>query len=453
MMFEPKIKVKGVGDLAFGKYIALLAIHHQQTDPERRLGKDGASGETGNAVADGEYTKDGVTDHNDQHGIYTLITLMHTLYRLGSDPKLLGLQTRMVQSNRVDYSDISKYLHLAEFTPDHVILLDKVPSQRLAMHYGADDLVGLLCWLVMDIDAFLGKDAIYKDELPSEVGYLAETFAERYLTSDQQLFLNDNDLERQVLIDQLLHIFNEIMRFHPPVDAQTQEVGDAIEAYLTHAKTQQALSDGKKAMAEAHLGSEMYDVWEMLCLDFELVALLKDWEVLIVDAGNLPKGLMDRLDNKLLALTKHPHFDKSHQKLYFDGKRPDLVLYQEKDNIVTYRIIDFKYYDFNKVKEVSKTCKDMEEDRHKLKPDDAYSFYCDECKNDIQKSQSYAFGVQRFHMEKYYGYGIEVSLEFWVAADDQPDNSIVVFNPYQCLVPKPINKMIEKTLEHKAFAR
>lgn len=446
MMFQPKIKVKGAGDLALGKYIALLAIHHQQTDPERRLGKDGASGETGNAVAAGQYTKDGVTDHNDQHGIYTLITLMHTLYRLGSDPKLFGLQKRMMQSNRVDYSDISKYLHLAEFTPDHVILLDKVPSQRLAMHYGADDLVGLLCWLVMDMDAFLGKNAIYKDELPSEVGYLAETFAERYLTSDQQLLSNQNPDEQKALVNQLLHIFNEIMRFHPPVDAQTQEVADAIEAYLTHAKTQQALSDGKKATAEAHLGSEMYDVWEMLCLDNELGKLLDEkWQVLIVDAGNLPKHLEGKLKPETLALEANPNFNKSHQKLYFDGKRPDLVLYQVENDMVTYRIIDFKYYDFIRVKAKPKVCKTA--------CDDAKSFYCDECKNDIQKSQSYAFGVQRFHMAEHSEKQIRISLEFWVAADNQPNNPIEVFNPYQCLVPKPINDMIKKTLEHKAFTR
>ncbi len=444
-MFEPKIKVKGAGNLTLGKYIALLAIHHQQTYADHRIGKDGANGEIGNAVKGGEYTKDGVTDHNDQHGIYTLITLIHTLYRLGSDPKLFGLQKRMVQSNRVDYSDISKYLHLAEFTPDHVILLDKVPSQRLAMHYGADDLVSLLCWLVMDMDAFLGKGAIYKDELPSEVGYLAETFSERYLTSDQQLLSNQNDDEQKALVNQLLHIFNEIMRFHPPVDAQTQEVGDAIEAYLTHAKTQQALAESKKGEAEAHLGSEMFDMWEMLCLDNELEALLQEWQVLIVDAGNLPKQLEAKLDRQTFALEDNPHFDTSHQKLYFDGKRPDLVLYQEKDNIVTYRIIDFKYYDFTRVKAKPKVCGTA--------CDDAKSFYCDKCKNDIQKSQSYAFGVQRFHMATYPEAHIRISLEFWVAADDKQTASIELFNPDQCLVPKPINKMINKTLnEHKAFA-
>ncbi len=442
MMFQPKIKVKGAGDLAFGKYIALLAIHHQQTDPERRLGKDGSSGETGNAVASGEYTKDAVTDQNTQHGIYALITLMQTLYRLGSDPKLLGLQTRMVQSNRVDYSNISKYLHLAEFTPDHVILLDKVPSQRLAMHYAADDLVGLLCWLVMDMDAFLGKDVIYKDEPPSEVVYLAATFAERYLTSDQQLLSNQDPDEQKALVDQLLHIFNEIMRFHPPVDAQTQEVADAIEAYLTHAKTQQALSDGKNGTAEAHLGSEMFDVWEMLCLDNELGKLLDEkWQVLIVDAGNLPKGLMDKLDARLL--THYPVIEQSHQRLYFDDKRPDLVLYRAKEGTVTYRIIDFKYYEFTRVKAKPKVCKTA--------CDDAKSFYCDECKNDIQKSQSYAFGVQRFHMAEHPEKQIRISLEFWVAADNQQTEPIEVFNPYQCLVPKPINDMIKKTLEHKAF--
>jgi hypothetical protein len=70
MMFKPKIKVKGAPNLTLGKYIALLAIHHQQTDADHRIGKDGANGETGNAVSDGEYTKDAVTDHNNQHGIY-----------------------------------------------------------------------------------------------------------------------------------------------------------------------------------------------------------------------------------------------------------------------------------------------------------------------------------------------------------------------------------------------
>lgn len=443
MMFEQNIWIKGLGDLAFGKYIALLAIHHQQTYPERRLGKDGASGETGNAVAGGQYKKDALTDKNDAHGIHTLITLMQTLYRLGSDPKLLGLQTRMVQSNRVDYSDISKFLHLAEFTPDHVILLDKVPSQRLAMHYAADDLVGLLCWLVMDLDVFIGKDVINKDELPSEVGYLAATFAERYLTSDQQLLSNQDPDKQNALVDQLLHIFYEIMRFHPPVDAQTQEVADVIEAYLTHAKTQQALSDGKNGTAEAHLGSEMFDVWEMLCFDFELEALLKDWQVLIVDAGNLPKPLEGKLKPETLALEANPNFNKSHQKLYFDGKRPDLVLYQVENDMVTYRIIDFKYYDFTRVKAKPKVCKTA--------CDDAKSFYCDKCKNDIQKSQSYAFGVQRFHMAEHPEKQIRISLEFWVAADNQQTEPIEVFNPYQCLVPKPINDMIKKTLEHKAF--
>lgn len=435
--------IKGINQQLPAEYIALLAIHAEQTDPERRFGKDGAFGEIGNAVSGGQYKKDALTDKNDAHGIHTLIALMHTLLKLGADPRLMGLHTRVRQSERIDYSNISKYLHLAEFTPDHVILLDKVPSQTLAMHYAADDLVGLLCWLVCDIKTFLSD--VYIDDLPSEVEYLAQAFAERYLTSDQQLLTNQDAKEQNVLVEQLLHIFYEIMRFHPPVDAQTQDVADAIEAYLTHTKIRQALSDGKKGTAEVHIGSEMYDVWEMLCLDNFLQKELNDkWKVLIVDAGNLPKQLKGKLKPETLALEANPNFDTSHQKLYFDGKLPDLVLYQFENDMVTYRIIDFKYYDFTRVKAKPKVCETA--------CDDAKSFYCDKCKNDIQKSQSYAFGVQRFHMAKYPKARIRISLEFWVAANDQQTDPIDVFNPDQCLVPKPINKMIAKTLEHKVFA-
>lgn len=443
MFTTPPIKGIKDNELSPAQYIALLAIHAEQTDPERRFGIDGAFGEIGNAIAGGQYKKDAISEENNQHGIHTLIALMHTLLKLGADPRLMGLHTRVRQSERIDYSNISKYLHLAEFTPDHVILLDKAPSQTLAMHYAADDLVGLLCWLVLDIKMFLSS--VYVDDLPSEVEYLAQAFAERYLTSDQQLLSNQDPDEPKVLVEQLLHVFYEIMRFHPPIDTQTQDVADAIEAYLTHTKTRQALAEKENGRVEAYLGSEMYDVWEMLCLDNFLQKELDDnWKVLIVDAGNLPKHLEDKLELQTLALKDNPNFDTSHQKLYFDGKLPDLVLYQFENDMVTYRIIDFKYYDYGRL--LSDKQKGFKEQKG-----DAFDFYFNESKNDIQKSQSYAFGVQRFHMAEHPEKQIRISLEFWVAADNQQTEPIEVFNPYQCLVPKPINDMIKKTLEHKAF--
>lgn len=440
------ITVKGADKkIPWQQAVALYAIHrrHTSTGKEGSAGRDGGGLMVSGSLQAGTFKPEADTEENTEHSLSRLADLMQMMTELASDPKLFGLQKRLVLSEQIDYSNISRYLHLAEFTPDHVIMLDKAPTQKLAMHHSADDLVGIVCWLARDIDDALGQSEIQRDELANEVRFLAENFADRYLSSDETLVSQPDQAQRADLIERLEHIFQEIMRWHPPVDALTQEVADVVEAYLTMGKI---ISKGKvdqsKGDTELLSGAEWFDLWEMLCLDNELeTALDEGWKVLIVDAGNLPDFIKVSDDVK----AAYEFTERGQNQSYFGNDRPDLIVYKEVDDAVQYRIIDFKYYDYNELLD--------KQTAFTKKSGDAYSFYFDESKNDIQKSQSYAFGVQQFHMENHPSLSIRVSLEFWVAAGQQ-DKPIEVFNPYQLLQPKPIQTMIETTLsKHKAFAR
>lgn len=474
------ITVKGVPKvLPWQQVVALYSIHRSQTITGRdgRSGRDGGgSNVSGSGGKESPFDNAVDTESNDEFSLSRFSRLMQMILELAYDPKLFGLQKRERLSSQIDYSDISRYLHLAEFTVDHVIVLDRVPSESLAMHFSADDLVGMVCWLAVDIDNALDIDdaldsngalwpKILRDELSNEVRFLAEEFADRYL-SPEDILLNieedqkdkdedEGQRKRTELLDLLLHIFHEIMRWHPPVDAFTQEVADAVEDYLQKGKNIIKKDYDSGFDRDFLSGSEKFDLWEFLCLDNYLEGCINNgWEVMIVDRGNLP----DRIDLCDAVKSYYKGIKGGKIQNYFGNMRPDLIIYKVV-NKVDFHIIDFKYYSYDKVIVRPDCCVKPKGNYYK---DDAYMFYCNEEKNDIPKSQIYTIGVTSFYQKNanLNNKPLSISLEFWVVSPKEERVSLPIdgetkFGVYSAtLRGLPIKTMIKNTLSHyKAFTR
>lgn len=462
--------------------VALYAIHRSNTITGRdgRSGEDGGGSNVSGSVKENTVKEKNTqfknnfavdTASNDEFSLSRFSRLMQMILELVYDPKLFGLQKRERLSSQIDYSDISRYLHLAEFTADHVIVLDRVPSESLAMHFSADDLVGMVCWLAVDIDEALELYKILRDELSNEVRFLAEEFADRYLSPEEILLKNKDKKQRTELLDLLLHIFHEIMRWHPPVDAFTQEVADAVEDYLQEGKSNIEGDYDRGFDSDFLSGSEKFDLWEFLCLDNYLEGCINNrWEVMIVDRGNLP----DRIDLCDAVKSYYKGIKGGENQNYFGNMRPDLIIYKVVNQIVDFRIIDFKYYDYDKVKNKiePEDCRKIKEDKvknNKAESEDcrktnadAENFYCNEEKNDIPKSQIYTIGVTSFYQENanLNNKPLSISLEFWVVSpkeerDNPPIDGETKLGVYSAtLHGLPIQTMIKNTLSrYKAFTR
>lgn len=301
---------------------------------------------------------------------------------------------------------------------------------------------GLLCWLARDIE----ENVALPEPLPENICGLAEDFADRHLLHhDASLFGADCQPTR----DDLRTIFEEVRRYHPPVDTDTEDIIEVIENYLYAGKKLE--NSGADQHDHVLFGSEFFDVWEMLCLHHAYKKEIKNGcKVLIADGGNLPDWLCneDAFKNRLVHAdavnSEHSIYqDETGLGLVFNHKRPDLILYSKENGTITYRIIDFKYYQWADLR--------PHPDPKQLNDSEKKFFLGTETdgnfnltKGDIAKSWGYAQSVLCWHNKNMLGKKIIIKLEFWLPSDLNLPEQIYSAGE---LHAKPLSLMIDELLK------
>ena len=404
-----------------GNLLKLMKLHRDCTENGKETGREGVGG-VGVAAAIGSnnqrYTvTEALDDKLAQHlGQWDILT--NALLECAIDPVVFAVQRRIIHSEEILYSQLHRHLHHAVFADDDVIMLERMPRTSSRGRFEASDMIGLLCWLAKDIEDKV-PDSV---SLPANVHGLAEDFADRHsLLNDASLF----DAPRIDTLNELRHLFEEIRRYHPPVDADTENIIEVIENYLFAGKKLE--SSGNDQHDNVVLGSDFFDIWEMLCLHHAYgrdINIDKDpWKVLIADSGNLPKWLRanDAFKNTLVSAdVNDPKFSiyQGELRAIFNPQRPDLILYRVSQDTVTYRVIDFKYYEWADLR--------IKPDRKQLNDSEIKFFLgvledgiLNLSKSDIAKSWGYAQSVLCWHNDNKLGKKISINMEFWLPSDNE----------------------------------
>lgn len=426
----PKGCARSSGTKAWlGKLLTLIWLHNHCTSKGEKSGREGLAGSktafaTGDMLAKSntviEAEDDALLPHFAQ-----LWTLIDVLLERATDPVVFAVQRRIYRSEEILYSQLHRHLHQAVFASDDVIMLESMPRAGLRGRFEASDMIGLLCWLALDVVEGLEL----RLRLPENVRGLAENFSYRHLRHGSTLFGE----ERQGTLEDLRTTFEEVRRYHPPVDADTEDLVEVIENYLYAGKALE--NRGAWQHEYVLLGSDFFDVWEMLCLYHAYENFIKNgWNVLIADGGNLPNWLRveDAFKNTLV-------FEGGNKHEYFSYNRPDLILYQEDENKVTYRVIDFKYYKWDDLRPQPNGDKLNDLEKKFFLGSEKYL-----SKSDIAKSWGYAQSTLCWHNDNMLSKKVGIKLEFWLPSDTNSQEQTYSAGE---LHPKPITTMIENLLK------
>lgn len=422
-----------------GKLPSLMRLHHHCTPNGKKAGREGVSGmQTAQVVGDTstqskaatEVMGDALPQYFSQWDV-----LVDTLLERATDPVVFAVQRRIIHSEEILYSQLHRHLHHAVFADDDVIMLERMPRTALRGRFEASDMIGLLCWLAQDIEEKVPLPV----SLPENIRGLAEDFADRHLLHhDASTF----GVARKDTLNDLCTIFEEVRRYHPPVDADTEDIIEVIENYLYAGKKLE--NSGVAQHDNVLFGSDFFDVWEMLCLHhaYEKLVNIKDgWTVLIADGGNLPDWLHEDAAFKDTLV-----FDGGVKHEYFAYKRPDLILYQVEGDTVSYKVIDFKYYEWDDLR--------IQPDPKQLNDSEKKFFLGKKVftlDSDIAKSWSYVQSLLKWHnaSEKFLGKKISIQNEFWlpsdrITKDEKPNKEYSAGE----LHAKPITDMIDELLKN-----
>ena len=290
------------------------------------------------------------------------------------DPEIPNLDFKS-QNKEPDYTKCYFNIHRAEFLGNDVVYFENMPSASRLIQNSASDYLQMLFWIAVQIKEHLNlSDKILSFD--QTVNWFAESFAEKHgLENDFGLFEQDKTenknyspfVVKKETIDILDDILYDTRRIYPPVVAETIEIYQLLEDFLTLSSQHRSFVESKLGKEnsisdsenEIEAGGELFDLWEMLSLYYfyENQTYLKDWEFFCVDGGNLPETLIDgyRLKSEnVITLNGEVHKEVHNypDKLKFlEGKIPDLIL--KKDN--SFLIIDFKHYsadDANRLNEL-----------------------------------------------------------------------------------------------------
>ena len=432
-----------VAKVWLGRLLSLIWLHNRCTKNGEKAGREGVAGAktapTAGDASDNKGTSpieaedDALPSHLAQFRV-----LIDALLERAIDPVVFAVQRRIIRSEEILYSQLHRHMHHAVFADDDVIMLESMLRAGFRGRFEASDMIGLLCWLAQDIE----ENIALSIALPENVRGLAEDFSDRHLHHNATLFGE----ARQDMLDDLRTTFEEVRRYHPPVDADTEGLIEVIENYLYAGKE---LENRGAAQQDVLFGSEFYDVWEMLCLHHAYENDINEgWQVLIADGGNLPNWLRtkDAFKNTLVdAVIGDPEKSDYQAGLEsaFNPLRPDLILYKEDENTLSYRVIDFKYYKWDDLR-AKLDLDNLNNSEKKFFLGVVEDGILNRSKSDIAKSWCYARSVTYWHNVNKPSKKLSITLEFWLPSDG---SSLKRDYPAGELHAKPISSMIDELLK------
>lgn len=297
-----------VSKMFFGLYRALRYYRRSQHN-YRSTNRDGSM------YDDGGFTIE--TDEGDTATLYSKIPMLEAIVDGYDELRIASILYRHHRTERIDYSQIHRYLHEAIFLEDHTAFVDEMvlPTPVLALDETA--LVQMFCFVYSEV-----KRALTEPVAP-EVRVQAETFRSRHLTTDSLLFEDVRGHERT--IEALKEVLYEIDRQTKFKNRDYWHFYDAVEAFL--------YGRAKESEEGVYWGITTFSlVWEDMCL-----AWVREnaWpSVQFADASRYSNQTIG--GHKVFVDTKFEspfYFEMEGAKRYL---RPDLVRYIKEPGLREY---------------------------------------------------------------------------------------------------------------------
>lgn len=120
--------------------------------------------------------------------------------------RIFSIVMRPRRTDRIDYTQISKYLHQAVFLKNHVPFIDEMIIPQPFIEYTITDLIRMYCFVYLEVKQQLEE----VEAIPVEIINQAQLFRENNLQPDSNLFSLNHDFTIQLLRASLDEIHRQV---------------------------------------------------------------------------------------------------------------------------------------------------------------------------------------------------------------------------------------------------
>lgn len=156
--------------------------------------------------------------------LYSSIPMLEAVIEGYDELRIASILYRQRRTERIDYSQIHRYLHEAVFLDDHTAFIDEMILPNPVLTLDATALVQMFCFVYGEIKRALGES------VTPEVTAQAGAFKSRHLAPDNYLF--ENVRSHACTIDLLKEKLYEVDRQTKFKDQDYWHFYDAVEAFL-----------------------------------------------------------------------------------------------------------------------------------------------------------------------------------------------------------------------------
>lgn len=246
----------------------------------------------------GTHDRDGVINSNrgseiqDKHNegeseniFYSKLDIIGRLLDAYDEPKILTLAYRLGKSDKLDVSQIHRYLHQAVYLPNHAAYVDKMINPKRVLKFESTDIVAMYCYIFNEIKQQL------EEVVSSETIALSERFSQKYIRSQDSLF-NENSYQR--VLGVLKDALEAIDHNTSIKDADYWQYYEVIEQFL--------YGDWHQSENGKILGIDnFHSIWESMCLTY-LAQIVDPSLLLYLDTRYVSFKTLERIKSSTKAI-------------------------------------------------------------------------------------------------------------------------------------------------------
>jgi hypothetical protein len=220
-----------------------------------------------------------VPDEDDPLIFYGKLDWMGALLDANDELKIAALVYRSGRTEKVDYSQLHRFMHQGVFLSNGNIYIDTMTLPRPQVQFESTDIVAMYCYLLEAVSIQLG------DVVSPEVTAMGERFRERYLGIEASLF---NEQDYDLVLNELKDALDKIDRHTPLKDEDYHTFYEAIERFL-YGRWQSADEGEIWGINNFHM------VWESMCLTY-LAKTVSPESLLWLDRQFVPNAVLQSID-------------------------------------------------------------------------------------------------------------------------------------------------------------
>lgn len=189
--------------------------------------------------------------------LYSKIKMIETILEAYDDLAIHSIQRKVSSNEKIDYSQIHKYLNKAIYLDDDVIYIDSMDLPRPILRYESTDIVNLYCYILDELVQQLQEDVPDKVKKRSQdIHFLSQQFQYDYLTNNQSIFDKETYEETINILKESLYNIDKNTYYK---DAEYWGLYEAIEIFL-YGEINPNQNDGE------YWGMKGFSlVWEDMC--------------------------------------------------------------------------------------------------------------------------------------------------------------------------------------------